>query len=75
MSQEKSDYTAYLLRLWKSNELGQITWRASLESLAEGRRYHFGHLEDLVTFLLDRFGPLCTERETAEDNRWRRGDI
>lgn len=65
------DYASYLLRLWKSNERGSATWRASLESMAEGRRYHFGHLGDLITFLLDRFGPLCTEREASEDERSR----
>ncbi len=57
MSQEKPDYAVYLLRLWKSNELGHAAWRASLESMAEGRRYNFARLEALVSFLFEHFGP------------------
>jgi hypothetical protein len=57
MSQEKPDYAVYLLRLWKSNEPGHAGWRASLESLAEGRRYNFARLEALISFLFERFGP------------------
>jgi len=72
MPTEQPDYASYLLRLWKSNELGNATWRASLESTAEGRRYNFTHVEALITFLLERFGPLRTEREVSEDERSRR---
>jgi hypothetical protein len=71
MPQEHSDYASYLLRLWKSNELGHATWRASLESMSEGRRYNFAHVEDLITFLLERFGPPPTAREVFEDERSR----
>ena len=71
MPTEESDYASYLLRLWKSNEHGNATWRASLESTAEGRRYNFAHVGALITFLLDRFGPLRTERESSRDERSR----
>ena len=69
MPTEQRDYASYLLRLWKSNECGNATWRASLESMAEGRRYNFAHLGALITFLLNRFGPLRTEREVSEGER------
>jgi hypothetical protein len=69
MSQEESDYAVYLLRLWRSNELGQANWRASLESMAEGRRYNFASLEALIRFLLERFGSVRTKREVREDER------
>jgi len=66
MPEEQPDYASYLLRLWKSNELGNATWRASLESTTEGRRYNFAHVEALITFLLNRFGPLRTERNSLD---------
>ncbi len=73
MSREQPDYASYLLRLWKSNEHGNATWRASLESTAEGRRYNFAHMEALITFLLDRFGPLRAERN-ALDQETKQGE-
>jgi hypothetical protein len=69
MPTEQPDYASYLLRLWKSNERGNATWRASLESTAEGRRYNFAHVGALITFLLERFGPPRTERETSEGEK------
>jgi hypothetical protein len=65
MPKEQPDYASYLLRLWKSNELGNATWRASLESVAEGRRYNFARLEALISFLRERFGPLRTEQDSS----------
>ena len=75
MSQEKPDYAVYLLRLWKSNELGHAIWRASLESLAEERRYNFACLEALTSFLFEHFGPPLTEpslerRHESPDETW-----
>jgi hypothetical protein len=69
MPKEQGGYISYLLRLWKSNERGNTTWRASLESTAEGRRYNFAHVEALIAFLLNRFGPRRAEREAAKDNQ------
>jgi hypothetical protein len=69
MPTEQPDYASYLLRLWKSNECGNASWRASLESMAEGRRYNFAHVEALIAFLLNRFGPRRAEREAAKDNQ------
>ena len=34
-------YESYLLRLWESDEDGQLIWRASLESTDTGERYGF----------------------------------
>jgi len=65
MPTEQPDYATYLLRLWKSNELGNVTWRASLESVAEGRRYNFARLDALISFLLERFGALRTDQDPS----------
>ena len=69
MPKEQRDYASYLLRLWKSNERGNATWRASLESTAEGRRYNFAHVEVLIAFLSKRFGAPQAERRASQDDQ------
>ncbi len=71
MFHEQPDYASYLLRLWKSNEHGSAVWRASLEPTAEGRRYNFAHVEDLIAYLLQHFGSPHRAREVFEDERSR----
>jgi hypothetical protein len=56
MDKEREDYVSYLLRLRLSDQDGQPTWRASLESTRDGQRTDFCSVEELVAFLTDRFG-------------------
>jgi len=44
-------YESYLLRLWESDEAGQLIWRASLESTDTGQRRGFADLDSLYTYL------------------------
>ncbi len=44
-------YESYLLRLWESDEAGQLIWRASLESTETGQRHGFADLDSLFTYL------------------------
>jgi hypothetical protein len=70
MSNVESDYAAYLLRLRRSDEGGQVIWRASLESAHDASRLEFGNLEALITFLRDRFGRAeqAGERKGGDDS-------
>lgn len=47
----RSDYLAYMLRLWQVEEGGQLTWRGSLEEPGKEARYNFASVYDLVAFL------------------------
>jgi hypothetical protein len=44
-------YRAYLVRVWQAGAKGP--WRASAESTATRRVYHFAHLEELFAFLAE----------------------
>jgi len=44
-------YESYLLRLWESDEDGQLIWRASLESTDTGKRNGFADLASLFAYL------------------------
>jgi hypothetical protein len=44
-------YESYLLRLWESDEAGQLIWRASLESTDTGERRGFADLVSLFAYL------------------------
>lgn len=44
-------YESYLLRLWESDEAGQLVWRASLESSDTGERRGFADLDSLFAYL------------------------
>lgn len=48
-SRPPQTYQAYMLRLWRDG--GQAPWRASLESTADGHRWHFGSVGELICFL------------------------
>ena len=56
VSEEETDYAAYLLRLRRSDQAGHPTWRASLESTRDARRLDFANLDALIVFLRSRFG-------------------
>jgi hypothetical protein len=46
-------YQSYLLRFWQEHVNGQLVWRASLESVQTGERYHFATVERLFDFVAD----------------------
>lgn len=54
MSGERPGYLAYLLRLWRVEEEGQLRWRASLELPSSRERFVFGSLEATFDFLRER---------------------
>ena len=56
-TEERSNYYAYLLRLWREGQTSE-SWRASLQNAATGQRLHFASLEDLYCFLQRQTGTL-----------------
>lgn len=61
---QEPHYSSFMLRLWATEENGQITWRASLESTRTGQRQNFSCVHALVAFLEAQFG--STEAEPDE---------
>ena len=56
-------YLAYMLRIWSSEQNGQLIWRGSLENAHGPERYVFNDLQELIAFLeqqTDKWG----DRET-----------
>lgn len=51
MTNERSRYLAYLLRLWQVRDHQEMIWRASLESPHTGQRHGFADLDALFEFL------------------------
>jgi hypothetical protein len=45
----KTNYQAFLLRIWRENDSGP--WRASLDNPQLGKRQNFATLADLMAFL------------------------
>jgi hypothetical protein len=63
MTQERSDYLSFLLRLWRvrnsQNSQGgaeEMVWRASLQDTLTDEQVSFASLEDLVAFLRRQMG-------------------
>ena len=50
--QQRPDYQAYLLRLWREGT--QAPWHASLQSTSTEAMYHFATVEALFAFLDER---------------------
>ena len=44
-------YESYLLRLWESDQAGELIWCASLESTDTGERHGFADLSSLFAYL------------------------
>jgi len=44
-------YESYLLRLWESDQAGELVWRASLESTDTGGHHGFADLDSLFAYL------------------------
>jgi hypothetical protein len=56
VSDERPEYLAYLLRMWRVDEDGGIHWRASLERPSDGERLFFISLEAAFDYLRERAG-------------------
>ena len=54
MAEQRRQYIAYLLRLWRAKHNGQVEWRASLEEPHTGIRHGFATLDQLVAFLKEQ---------------------
>jgi hypothetical protein len=61
MESARFAYQAYLLRLWRVEATGHVTWRASLQSVDTGKQRGFEDLEALIGFLRQ------IAEETGED--------
>lgn len=48
----KTDYSAFLLRLWRESTSGQ--WRVTLKDVSSGRQRNFSDLATLFDYLTDR---------------------
>ena len=60
---EELVYQSFLLRLWRVQQNGENTWRASLENTSTGQKQYFSRLEALCEFL-HTFGS-AVENETG----------
>lgn len=61
-------YLAYMLRIWKENDAGMSTWRASVEDPHSGERRGFPNLDALITFLWGQVQDLQDETKVPQDN-------
>lgn len=50
---EKPQHISFLLRMWRVDESGCSSWRASLEMPETGKRIGFANLEQLFIYLID----------------------
>ena len=50
-TEEKLEYLAYLLRLWRTGLGENVVWRASLQDPQSGQRIGFASLDEVVEFL------------------------
>ena len=64
VSNERTGYMSYLLRLRRSHGDRQPAWRASLESTRDRQRQDFESVDALVAYLRDRFG----QNEGGDEN-------
>ena len=65
-------YDAYLVRIWRGESEDGVQWAGRLEHLPDGRRRHFGTLEELLAELrqllaLEGIEPATTEPNAAAD--------
>ncbi len=79
MTTQQPDYYAYLLRLWRVDQVNNLSdlpvdtslWRASLQDPHTGERVGFASLEDLFGFLQAQAG-IAPESATANLGQKRR---
>jgi hypothetical protein len=68
MAEQRRDYKAYLLRLWRVSSEGKTAWRASLESARTGQRKGFTSLGDLFRFLRQQTDTSSGSDESATES-------
>ncbi|HTP08716.1 MAG TPA: hypothetical protein VMP08_10720 [Anaerolineae bacterium] len=51
MTDQSPDYMAFLLRLWRVDEVDGVQWHASLEEPSTGERRGFANIDRLCAFL------------------------
>ena len=56
MCEQRREYVAYLLRMWRARKGTKWSWRASLERVQTGERKGFASLEDLFAYLRGQAG-------------------
>ena len=69
VTERQTQYLAYLLRLWQTQDKGEIGWRASLENAHTGEKLAFAHLDELVVFLRERIGLAAPAERPVEHER------
>ncbi len=53
---DRKDYLAYMVRLWRTEGDEEPVWRASVESPHTGERHTFAKVELLIAFLREKTG-------------------
>ena len=69
VTERQRPYLAYLLRLWQTQDKGEIGWRASLENAHTGEKLAFAQLDELVAFLRQRAGLAPPAERLVEHER------
>ena len=70
---KNTHHLSYLLRLWRTEGLGDFEWRASLESPEAGQRISFANLEQLFVYLMDLTeGRVTTQHRTEKTETGKR---
>jgi len=68
MGKKQTHYISYLLRVWRANGNGEVTWRASLESPHTGERLGFANLDELFSFLRQQTDEGTNSAAGGEEN-------
>ena len=69
VTERQRPYLAYLLRLWQTQDKGEIGWRASLENAHTGEKLAFAHLDGLIAFLRERISLAPPAERLVEHER------
>lgn len=63
---KNTHHLSCLLRLWRTEGLRDVEWRASLEISGTGQRIGFANLEQLFVYLMDLIEGQTTTRPGTE---------
>ena len=75
MSHVRPNHLAYVLRLWRAGEDGEMVWHVSLLDVRTGERLGFGSLDELIRFLNQQIdGVLGSEPQRAPEHHDRSED-
>lgn len=61
MTEQQSEYLAYLLRLWRCSDKEKTVWRASLQNSQTRERVGFASLDDLFHYLREYTNAVSVE--------------